>query len=109
MVPRKTAGVRYGPFAVDFRSVVLSGHGHINLTEAQAAVFSALWSFKSEPMRAERIMAKARLKSEKPIDVFKVKAKDKEKSGSDLPLMVYRELVVTQKREGLYAMPCSLG
>lgn len=108
-LPHETADVRYGPFAVDFRSVVLPGYGHINLTEAQAAVLSALWSFKGEPMRAERIMAKAGLKSEKPIDMFKVKTKDKDKPGADLPLMAYRELVVTQRREGLYAMPCSLG
>lgn len=54
-------------------------------------------------------MAKAGLKSEKPIDVFKVKTKDKEKPGADLPLMAYRELVVTQRREGLYAMPCASG
>lgn len=106
-LPHETADVRYGPFAVDFRSVVLPVHGYINLTEAQAAVFSALWSFKGEPMRAERIMAKAGLKSDKPIDVFKVKTKDKDKRGADLPLMAYRELVVTQRREGLYAMPCA--
>lgn len=103
------ADVSYGPFAYDFRSVVLSEHGHINLTEAQAAVFSALWSFKGEPMRAERIMAKAGLKSEKPIDVFKVKTRDKGKPGVDLPTKAYKELVVTQRREGLYAMPCALG
>lgn len=60
-------------------------------------------------MRGERIMAKAGLKSDKPIDVFKVKAKDIDKPGADLPLMAYRELVVTQRREGLYVMPCALG
>ena len=107
--PNASADAFYGPFAVDFRSVVLSEYGHVTLTEGQAAVFSALWSFKGEPMRAERIMAKARLKSEKPIDVFKVKTKDKDKLGADLPLMAYRKLVVTQRREGLYAMPCSSG
>ena len=79
--------VFYGPFAVDFRSVVLSVYGFINLTEAQAAVFSALWSFKGEPMRGERIMAKAGLKSDKPIDVFKVKTKDKDKPGANLPIL----------------------
>lgn len=99
----------HGPFAFDFRSVLLPEHGHINLTEAQAAVFSALWSFKGEPMRAERIMAKAGLKSDKPIDVFKVKTKDKDKPGTDLPMIAYRELVATQRREGLYAMPCASG
>ncbi len=107
--PNASADVSYGPFAHDFRSVVLSEYGHINLTEAQAAVFSALWSFKGEPMRAERIMAKAGLKSEKPIDVFKVKTRDKDKPGVDFPMKAYKELVFTQRREGLYAMSCALG
>ncbi len=107
--PREPAKPVYGPFADDFRTVLLPEHGHINLTEAQASVFQSLWSFKGEPMRAERIMAKAGLESEKPIDVFKVKARDKGKPGADRPLMAYRELVVTVKRPGLYSMPCSAG
>ena len=107
--PNASADAFYGPFAVDFRSVVLSEYGRVNLTEGQAAVFTALWSFKGEPMRAERIMARAGLKSDKPIDVFKVKTKDKDKPGADLPILAYRKLVVTQRREGLYAMPCASG
>ncbi len=54
-------------------------------------------------------MAKARLESEKPIDVFKVKTRDKGKPGADLPLIAYRKLVDTKKRQGLYSMPCSAG
>ena len=107
--PREPSKPVYGPFADDFRTVLLPEHGHINLTEAQASVFQSLWSFKGEPMRAERIMAKAGLESEKPIDVFKVKARDKGKPGADRPLMAYRELVDTKKRQGLYSMPCSAG
>lgn len=99
----------YGPFANDFRSVLLPEHGHINLTEAQASVFESLWSFKGEPMRAERIMERAGLNSDKPIDVFKVKARDKGKLGAKLPLIAYRELVSIQKRQGLYSLPCSSG
>ena len=106
---REPAKPVYGPFAKDFRSVLLPELGHIHLTEAQASVFGSLWSFKGEPMRAERIMAKAGLESEKPIDVFKVKARDKGKPGADLPLIAYRKLVNTQKRQGLYAMPCASG
>lgn len=97
----------YGPFADDFRTVLLPEHGHINLTEAQASVFESLWSFKGEPMRAERIMERAGLNSDKPIDVFKVKARDKGKLGADRPLLAYRELVVTQQRQGMYSMPCA--
>ena len=99
----------YGPFADDFRTVLLPEYGHINLTEAQASVFESLWSFKGEPMRAERIMERAQLNSDKPIDVFKVKSRDKGKPGVDLPLVAYRKLVVTQQRQGLYALPCASG
>jgi hypothetical protein len=107
--PREPAKPVYGPFADDFRTVLLPEHGHINLTEAQASVFQSLWSFKGEPMRAERIMERAGLDSDKPIDVFKVKSRDKGKPGVDRPLMAYRELVVTVQRQGLYSMPCSAG
>ena len=72
-------------------------------------MFFALWSFKGEPIRAERIIEKAWLKSEKPIDVFKVRTRDKDKPEVDLPMKAYKELVATQRREGLYAMPCALG
>ena len=107
--PREPAKPVYGPFADDFRTVLLPEYGHINLTEAQASVFQSLWSFKGEPMRAERIMERAGLDSDKPIDVFKVKSRDKGKPGADRPLMAYRELVVTVQRPGLYSMPCSAG
>jgi hypothetical protein len=59
-------------------------------------------------MRAERIMERAGLDSDKPIDVFKVKSRDKGKPGAYRPLMAYRELVDTQKRQGLYSLPCAL-
>jgi len=106
---REPAKPVYGPFADDFRSVLLPEFGHIALTDAQASVFGSLWSFKGEPTRGERIMAKAGLESDKPIDVFKVKSRDKGKLGVDRPLLAYRALVVTQRRQGLYAMPCASG
>jgi hypothetical protein len=52
-------------------------------------------------------MRRAGLDSDKPIDVFKVKARDKGKPEAEGPLFAYRTLVVTQKRAGLYAMPCA--
>jgi hypothetical protein len=58
-------------------------------------------------MRAERIMERAGLQSDKPVDVFKVKSRDKGKAGADFPLRAYRELVVTVQRSGLYSMPCA--
>ncbi|MFN3752347.1 MAG: hypothetical protein ACK4SR_13395, partial [Thiobacillus sp.] len=99
----------HGPFSADFRWVTLPGwpHGPIRLTEAQAAVFKALWSFKGEPRTAEQIMRRAGLDSAKPIDVFKVKARDRDKPEAKGALFAYRTLVVTQQRAGLYAMPSS--
>lgn len=98
-----------GPFSADFRWVTLPDwpHGPIRLTEAQAAVFEALWSFKGEPRTAEQVMRRAGLDSAKPIDVFKVKARDKGKPEAEGPLFAYRALVVVQGRQGLYSMPCA--
>jgi len=99
----------HGPFSADFKWVTLPGwpHGPIRLTEAQAVVFEALWSFKGEPRTAEQIMQRAGLDSDKPIDVFKVKPRDKGKPEAEGPLAAYRALVVTQRRQGLYSMPCA--
>jgi hypothetical protein len=99
----------YGPFSEDFRRVDLADwpRGAIRCTEGQAAVFRALWSFAGEPMPAERIMQRANLESEKPIDVFKIKARDKGKPEAEGPLFAYRSLVIAQKRAGLYSMPCA--
>ena len=99
----------HGPFSADFRWVTLPDwpSGPIRLTTAQAAVFKALWSFKGEPRDAETIMRRAGLDSAKPIDVFKVKPRDKDKPDAAGPLFAYRALVITHRREGLYAMPCA--
>lgn len=58
-------------------------------------------------MTAERIMDRAGLDSDKLIDLFKVKARDKGKPEAEGPLAAYRALVVTQRRQGLYSMPCA--
>ena len=58
-------------------------------------------------MTAERIMDRAGLDSDKLIDLFKVKARDKGKPEAEGPLAAYRTLVVTQRRQGLYSMPCA--
>ncbi len=97
----------HGPFSADFKWVTLPGWpgGPIRCTDGQAALFKSLWSFKGEPVTAERVMQRADLDSDKPIDVFKVKARDKGKPEAEGPLAAYRALVVTQKRQGLYSMP----
>lgn len=100
----------HGPFSADFRWVTLPDvwpSGPIRLTEAQAAVFRSLWSFRGEPMSGERIMWRAGLKSDKPIDVFKVKSRDKGKPEVERRLAAYHALVLTQQRAGLYSMPCA--
>ena len=99
----------HGPFSADFKFVTLPNWpgGPIRCSEGQAAVFRSLWSFKGEPMTAERIMDRAGLDSDKLIDLFKVKARDKGKPEAEGPLAAYRTLVVTQRRQGLYSMPCA--
>lgn len=52
-------------------------------------------------------MQRAGLESDKLIDLFKVKPRDKGKPEAEGPLFAYRALVVTQKRQGLYSMPCA--
>lgn len=99
----------HGPFSVDFKFVTLPDWpgGPIRCSDGQAAVFKSLWSFKGEPMTAERIMDRAGLDSDKLIDLFKVKARDKGKPEAEGPLAAYRTLVVIQRRQGLYSMPCA--
>lgn len=99
----------FGPFSADFKFVTLPDWpgGSIRCSDGQAAVFKSLWSFKGEPMTAERIMDRAGLDSDKLIDLFKVKARDKGKPEAEGPLAAYRTLVVAQRRQGLYSMPCA--
>ena len=44
---------------------------------------------------------------QKPIDLFKIKSKDKGKPEHEARLAAYYALVVTQQRAGLYSMPCA--
>lgn len=105
--PRRPDKPVYGPFYEDFRSADLAEHGRIHFTEGQAAVFQSLWSFNGEPVNAERIMQRAGLGSGKPIDLFKVKARDKGNALAAMPLAAYNALVNVQRRQGLYRMPCA--
>ncbi|SCK61296.1 hypothetical protein VAR608DRAFT_7037 [Variovorax sp. HW608] len=98
-----------GPFSADFKWATLPdiSSAPIQFTDGQAKVFESLWSFKGEATTAERIMQRAGLGSDKPIDVFKIKAKDKGKPEPAAQHAAYGAVVVTQKRAGLYAMPCA--
>ena len=97
----------HGPFSADFGWVTLDDwtHGPIRCTDGQAAVFSALWSFKGAEVDGERIMTRAGQDSDKPIDLFKVKTANKGKPEYEGPLHAYRALVKSKRRQGVYWMP----
>lgn len=101
----------FGPFSADFRWITLPDWtlGHIHCTEGQAAVFKALWSFNGDPRTAEAIMDRADLDSDKLVDLFKVKARDRDKPEAWGPKHAYDTLVSKNKREGLYWMPRAAG
>lgn len=97
-----------GPFSADFRWVHLGAENTpVALFPAQAAVFAALWHFAGVPQEAHIIMSKSGYKSDKPVDVFKVKAKNKGDPKYERPEQAYKLLVETNQRAGTYAMPCA--
>ena len=97
------------PFSADFKWATLPEiqSTPIQFTDGQAKVFKALWAFKGVEVDSEQVMKRAGLDSDKPIDLFKIKAKDKNKPGPAARLAAYHALVRTQQHEGLYAMPCA--
>ena len=98
-----------GPFSADFKWATLPNvqSTPIHFTQGQAKVFEALWSFKGAEVDGERIMQRAGQKSDKPIDLFKIKSKDKGKPEHEARLAAYGALVVAQQRAGLSSMPCA--
>lgn len=95
----------HGPFSADFRWVRLQDESEpIELSAAQAAVFKALCEFGGQPQEAHIIMSRAGLASDKPVDVFKVKAQHKGDARYEGPLRAYRALVQTNQRAGTYAI-----
>lgn len=96
----------HGPFSEDFAWVHLEGwpHGPIHLTEAQARLFSVLWRHRNQAQSAEFLMGEAGLGSERPIDVFKLKASNRGDPRYEGPLHAYEKLVMRQRRQGLYRL-----
>ena len=96
----------HGPFSGDFLWVHLDDwpHGPIRLTEAQARLFAALWKHRDQAQPAEFLMRAAGLSSEKPMDVFKIKATNREDPLYLGPLHAYEQLVSRQRRLGLYQL-----
>ena len=102
-------GPTHGPFSADYRWVFLDDapDDPVLLSEAQAAIFEALWYFRGEPQTSEIIMNKAGLDSPRPIEVFKVKDKNKGNPRYERPRLAYEKLVKRHQREGLYWLPCA--
>lgn len=76
----------------------------------RAAVFKVLWEFGGEPQEAHVIMSRAVLTSDKPIEVFKVKAQHKGDPRYEGPLRAYKALVKANQRAGTCAMaPGAMG
>lgn len=97
-----------GPFSADFRWVHLPGESSpIAVSEAQASVFRAFWHFAGQEQEAHNVMGRAGLTSDKPIDVFKVKTKNKDDPKYEGPLRAYKALINTNQRAGTYVMPCA--
>ncbi len=95
-----------GPFSADFRWAFLDNWapGPIRLSDAQAAVFEALWFYRSGPQQAEPIMRRAGLDSAKPIDVFKIKKENKGDPRYEGPVLAYKTLVNSNRRAGSYLL-----
>ena len=98
----------YGPFSQDFRTVFLEDE-MIALSAGQAALFKALWDFGGSPQNKETILNKANLSSDKLIDLFKIKTKNKGNPKYELQKMAYDRLISCKSREGLYWMDCAIG
>ncbi len=96
----------HGPFSEDFAWVHLDGlpHSPIRLTDAQTRVFKALWAHRDRAQSSEFIMRAAGLDSEKPMDVFKLKAANRGDPVYEGPLQAYEQLVKRQRRLGLYRL-----
>lgn len=96
----------HGPFSDDFTWVHLEDwpHGPIRLTEAQARLFSAFWKLRNQAQSAEFLMKAAGLSSERPMDVFKLKAPNRGDPRYEGPLHAYEKLVLRQRRQGLYRL-----
>ena len=76
------------------------------LSEAQARLFAALWKLRREPQAAEILMREAGLASDRPMDVFKVKAANRGDPVYEGPRQAYEQLVSRQRRLGLYQLVC---
>lgn len=96
----------HGPFSSDFAWVHLADwpHGPIRLTEAQSRLFAVLWEYRHQAKSAEFLMRHAGLSSDKPMDIFKVKAANRGDPLYEGPIQAYEQLVSRQRRLGQYRL-----
>lgn len=70
-LPTTAGQVRVGPFAQDYRDVLLPGESStIALTPAQSALLRVLWEHKGVPLHREALIARANLDLDKPVQAF---------------------------------------
>jgi hypothetical protein len=70
-LPATAGQVRVGPFAQDYRSVMLPGESlTIALTPAQSALLRVLWEHRGSPIHRELLIAHAKLELDKPVEAF---------------------------------------
>jgi hypothetical protein len=103
-------GPTHGPFSADFRWVFLDDapDDPVLLSDAQAAIFKALWYFRGEPQPGEVILNKAQSKSDRPGDLFKIKPLNKGDPRYERQKLAFDALVMRKKdRESSYWMPCA--
>lgn len=70
-------------------------------------MFGALWDFKGQKVTAETVMTRAGLNSDKPNDIFKLRARDKGKAAVRVPAPCLRNAREGSQGDGLYWMPCA--
>lgn len=89
---------RHGPFAEDYSDLLLPGESvSIPLTGVQAAILRVLWELKGVAIYREKLMQKAGVALDKPVDAF---PRNKYREAN----RAYRALVSSDRR-GMYRLP----
>lgn len=71
VVPTTANRTRVGPFAQDYRNVLLPDESvPIALTPAQSALLRVLWEHRGVPLHRETLIAQANLDLDKPVQAF---------------------------------------
>ncbi len=96
----------HGPFSEDFACVHLDdwSHGPIMLTPSQAKLFKVLWKHRGEAQSTAVIMMAAGLNSDRPVDLFKIKPRNRGNPVYEGPRHAYEKLVIREKRLGFYKL-----